>query len=49
MIRRAVDIVRDAIEGGRWIFGTKEYCVVVTLERENEHSDSKCWNLMRQV
>ena len=30
-VRRIEDIARNAIEGERWIFGTKEYCAVVTL------------------
>ena len=34
-IRRVVDIARDAIEGVRWKFGTKEYCAVVTLDVRN--------------
>ena len=31
-IRRVGDFARDAIEGGRWRFGTKEYCAFVTLD-----------------
>ena len=35
MINRVVDIARDAIEGERWRFDTKEYCEVVTLDVRN--------------
>ena len=34
-IMRVVDTARDAIEGERWTFGTKEYCAIITLDSRN--------------
>ena len=44
-----VDIARDAIEGERWRFGTKEYCAVVTLDVRNAFNSANWGRIMRAL
>ena len=48
-IRRVVDIARDAIEGERWRFGTKEYCAVVTLDVRNAFNSANWGRITRAL
>ena len=38
---------RDAVEGERWRFGTKEYCAVVTLDVRNAFNSANWGRIVR--
>ena len=48
-IRRVGDIARDAIEGERWRFATKEYCAVVTLDVRNAFNSMNWGRIIRAL
>ena len=45
-LRSVVDIARDAIEGERWSFDTKEYCAVVTFRVKNAFNSANFGRIM---
>lgn len=48
-IRRAIDIARNALEGERRRFGTKENCAVVMLEVKNAFNSANWEQIMRDL
>lgn len=46
-IKNVVDTAASAIEGKRWRWGTKEYCLVVTLDVKNAFNSAE-WSFIMQ-
>lgn len=46
-IKNVVDMAAEAIEGERWRWGSKEYCLVVTLDVKNAFNSAK-WSFILQ-
>ncbi|XP_049308610.1 uncharacterized protein LOC125777556 [Bactrocera dorsalis] len=48
-IKKLTDIASKAIEGTRWLYGTKEYCVVVTFDVKNAFNSAYWPHIMEAL